>query len=222
MSTEISEISQIPTFQIKPGNNDRVIFNQAKLEELAASIAAHGLAQPITVRPLLTCTRCDYTGPHQEDERCPSCGGVDWVNGQYQIVAGERRFRAISQILKWDTAPCIVRPLGDEEASAIMLAENTGRADLNPIEEANAYASRAQRFGWNNDQIAKAAGVSSDLVKRRRGLLSLISDVQHLVAGGHLPIGHAEAMTGLDKGRQLIALRIYRESKNGLPLTQFN
>jgi len=190
----MSQIVEIPCIQIIPGNNDRKFFDRAALEELAASIRQHGLAQPITVRPI----------------------GDDL----YQIVAGERRFRAISQVLKRPTAPCIIREMNDEEASAIMLAENTGRADLNPIEEANAYQIRMQRFGWSVEKIADVAGVSADLVKRRLSLLRLVDDVQHLVAFGNMPIGHAEAMTTLDNNRQLIALRIFRESK-GLTLSQF-
>lgn len=190
----MSQIVEIPCGQIVPGNNDRKVFDLAALEELAASIRQHGLAQPITVRPI---------------------GG-----DRFQIVAGERRFRAISQVLRRPTAPCIVREMNDEEASAIMLAENTGRADLNPIEEANAYERRMQRFGWSVEKIAEVAGVSADLVKRRLSLLRLVDDVQHLVAFGNMPIGHAETMTPLDNNRQMIALRIYRESK-GLTLSQF-
>jgi ParB family chromosome partitioning protein len=191
----MSQITNVPVTRIVPGNNDRRVFDPAKLEELAASIQTHGLAQPITVRPI--------------------------EGGRFEIVAGERRFRAISQVLQWETAPCIVRELSDEQASAIMLAENTSRADLNPIEEATAYHSRIETFGWSHERVAQVAGVSVDLVKRRVSLLDLVPEVQHLVASGHFPIGHAEALTSLDPNRQRIALRIYRESKNGLPLAHF-
>ena len=196
----MSTVQQVPCSRIVPGNNDRKVFDQGTLEDLAASIEAHGLAQPITVRPVASLA----SSPH------------------YQIVAGERRFRAIAHILGLDTVPAIVRDLSDEEASAIMLAENTGRADLNPIEEANAYQSRIETMGWPTEKVAKIAGVSKDLVKRRVSLLSLADDIQHLVAHGHLPIGHAEAMTKLDGNRQRIALRIFRESKNGMPLSHFH
>ncbi len=192
----MTEITDLPVSEIAAGNNDRQDFDPAKLAELAASIAAHGLAQPITVRPL---------------------GGLF---GGFEIVAGERRFRAISQVLGWDTVPAIVRDLDDEAASAIMLAENTGRADLNPIEEAQAYQSRIERFGWSPERIADIAGVSTELVKRRLSLLSLVPDIQHMVAFGHLPIGHAEAMTRLDRNRQLLAIRVLREKEN-VPLRLF-
>jgi ParB/RepB/Spo0J family partition protein len=183
----------IPAAKCTAGNNDRKHFDPAALEELATSIAAHGLAQPMTVRPL---------------------------GDGYQIVAGERRFRAMTQVLGWDQVPALVRQLTDEQASAIMLAENTSRADLDPIEEANAYSSRMAAFGWTPTQIAEMAGVSEDLVKRRVLLLHLHPDVQQLVAKRHMPVGHAEAMVKLDHYRQLIALRVYREAK-AMPLNTF-
>lgn len=100
-------IQFVPVAQIVPGNNDREEFDAVALRELADSIGQHGLAQPITVRPY----------------------------GQgFQIVAGERRWRAV-QLLGWETIPALVRPLSDEEASAIMLLENIQRAELNPIAE---------------------------------------------------------------------------------------
>lgn len=217
----MTDIIELPVSQITPGNNDRKVFDQAKLRELANSIAEHGLAQPITVRPLNTCAKCSYTPPRLNLKTCPHCGSDDWVHTTYQIVAGERRFRAISQVLRRETAPCIIRPLSDEEASGIMLAENTGRADLNPIEEANAYHERMAEFGWSEARCAKTAGVSEDLVKRRLSLRKLNPEIQHLVANGHFPIGHAEAIADLDPNRQRIAVRIYREAKNGLSLTPF-
>ena len=183
----MSTITNIPVHLILPGDNDRKSFNRQSLEDLAASIKQHGLAQPITVRP-----------------------GV----GGFQIVAGERRFRAISEILRWDTCPAIVRDLSDEDASAIMLAENTGRIDLNPIEEAHGYDKRIRQFGWSIERIAQTAGVSADQVKRRLTLLGLSPAVQTLVAIDGIPLGHAEAMAKLDSNRQLIALRIMQEGGN--------
>jgi ParB family chromosome partitioning protein len=87
------------------------------------------------------------------------------VGEGYEIVAGERRYRAV-KLLGWIHIPAIVRELSDEAASAIMLAENTGRADLNPIEEANAYQRRVTTFGWSAERIADVAGVSKDRVTR--------------------------------------------------------
>jgi ParB family chromosome partitioning protein len=187
----MSQVTQIPTSQIIPGNNDRRTFNPTKLQELANSIRANGLAQPVTVRP---------------------------YQGKYQIVAGERRFRAISQILGWPAVPCLVKEMSDTEAAAIMLVENTGRVDLNPIEEANAYQVRMTTFSWTVEQVSEYAGVSLQLVKSRLSLLKLADDIQHLVANGHFPIGHAQLITSLDHNRQRIAIRVYRDSNSGLSL----
>ncbi len=197
MATKRSDakIYKIPVAQIIPGNNDRKVFDQAKLAELAASIAEHGLAQPITVRPIAG-------------------------EQKYEIVAGERRFRAISEVLGWETAPCIVRQLNDEEASAIMLAENTSRVDLDPISEANAYALRVERHGWDAKKIAEVAGVSVERVRGRLQLLLLAEDIQHYVKTAAFPISHALAMVELDVNRQRIAMRVFNTAKS-MPLLRF-
>jgi hypothetical protein len=120
----------VPTVEaalIVPGDNDRQAFEPVALQELADSIAAHGLAQPITVRPI--------------------------AGGLYQIVAGERRFRAM-QLLGWERVPALVRDLDDRQASAIMLVENLNRVDLNPIDEARAYSKRMTEFSWAVSDIA--------------------------------------------------------------------
>lgn len=189
------EIREIPVEQIIAGDNDRRDFNQQALVDLAGSIKEHGLAQPITVRPL---------------------------SADYQIVAGERRFRAIAQILKLETVPCIVRELSDEEASAIMLVENTSRVDLDPIAEGNAYQVRQDKFGWSADKIAKTAGVSVSRVNSRLKLLSLTEDIQHYVKSGNFPLGHAQAIitAELDNNRQRIALRVYNSAAS-MPLLRF-
>ena len=189
----MTEIKNLKVSRIEPGNNDREVFDAVALEELAASIGEFGLAQPITVRP---------------------------VDDHYEIVAGERRFRAISHILEWDTIPCIVREMSDQEASAIMLAENTGRADLNPIEEAKAYKKRVDEFGWDAEAIAKIAGVSKNLVRRRLLLLNLAEEIQLLLSFENIGLCHAEIMTKLDVNRQRIAVRIYNKS-NGLTYRAF-
>lgn len=180
------EIRDLPVNQIRAGSNDRKDFDQVELQDLADSIANYGLAQPITVRQ---------------------------VDGMYEIIAGERRFRAVSQVLKRETIPAIVKELDDEAASAVMLAENTSRADLNPIEEANAYQSRITRFNWSVERIASVAGVSKDRVKSRLTLLKLSEQSQWLVKVGQFPVGHAVAMTVLDHNRQAIAVRVYGQGK---------
>jgi ParB/RepB/Spo0J family partition protein len=189
-------VSEVDLTLVVPGDNDRKTFEPNALRDLADSMDKNGLAQPVTLRPV---TRLD---------------------GQmFEIVAGERRVRA-AQLLGWRTIPAIVRGLSDREASAIMLSENTSRANLNPIEEARAYQKRIGANGPTEDEVAKMAGVSIDLIRRRLSLLALADDVQHLVASGQFPIGHAEALTQLDHNRQMIALRVFGKS-SGMPLATF-
>jgi ParB family transcriptional regulator, chromosome partitioning protein len=135
-------------------------------------------------------------------------------------VAGERRFRAMTQVLGWDTVPALVRDLTDEEASAIMLVENTSRVDLDPIAEAEAYSSRINQFGWSIQDIAETAGVSQQRVKDRLALLGLTEDIRHFVKKGQFPLGHALLVTRLDVNRQRIALKIFGAAKY-MPLARF-
>jgi ParB/RepB/Spo0J family partition protein len=188
-------LQQLPASQIRPGSNDRHRFDLEQLTDLAWSIKTNGLAQPITVRPM--------------------------PDGHYEIIAGERRYRAMTQILGYDTIPCLVDARDDASASAIMLAENCARVDLNPIEEAQAYQARIDQFGWTVERLADTAGVSKDIVKKRLGLLSLREEIQHLVKHEGLPLGHAEALCGLDRNRQLSALRILQQSPTPMPIAAF-
>lgn len=179
-------VTRVPAAQVVAGDNDRTSFDAVALQQLADSIAASGLAQPITVRPI--------------------------AGGLYQIVAGERRFRA-TQLLGWDTVPAMVREMSDEMAADIMFCENIHRVDLNPMDEARAYSKRMQQFGWTTAEVADRAKVSAQRVRNRLTLLELIEDVQLLVKSGQLALGYAEAMTDLDHNRQVIALRYFSEAK---------
>lgn len=189
------EVQQIPVVLVRAGENDRKHFDERALRELADSIAAHGLAQPITLRTI--------TG-----------------SNEYEIVAGERRFRAISQVLGWDTVPAIVRDLSDEDAAALMLVENTSRVDLDPIAEANAFRVRRDRFGWDDARIAKTAGVSVERVRNRLALLTIAPDLHHWIKIGSFPIGHAQEIVDLDTDRQRIAVRAFNSAKS-MPLPRF-
>lgn len=185
----MTEITLLHTSEIVPGNNDRTVFDPRQLAELAASIAEYGLIQPITVRRLNT------------DEVL------------YQIVAGERRYRAIC-LLGWEEVPCLIQDLSDEEASAVMLAENVSRADLDPIDEALAYANRIDLFGWTVADVAQKAGVSQVRVQFRLQLLALKPDLQKLVRDGQLPIGYAQiiARAELDSNFQVLAMRAFNNN----------
>lgn len=176
-------VQLIPLASIAPSfGNDRTTFDDTALAELAESIRTNGLAQPITVRPL--------------------------ADGTFQLVAGERRFRA-HKLIGAPAIRAIVKAMTDDQAAAVMLVENTGRKDLDPIDEARAYARRRDTFGWDDKTIAERAGVGIQTVRNRLALLALRADFQDLVKTGALPVGYALviAQAGLDNNRQLIALK---------------
>lgn len=169
--------------------NDRQSFDPVVLANLAESIATVGIAQPPTVRPM--------------------------PGGRYELIAGERRTRAMRDLLGWTTIPVIVRDMDDETASATMLAENVHRVDLDPIEEARGFAARLERFGWTQAELARNANVSADLVRRRLALLNLTPAVAHYVSTRQLPLNFAANMVELDPNRQALALAAF----NSAPMT---
>lgn len=160
----------IPVSAISPlPGQPRTIFDEAALSELAASIRARGVIQPIIVRPQ---------------------GG-----GAYQLVAGERRWRA-AQRAQLHEIPAIVRELDDGDAMALALIENLQREDLNPVEEARAYRQLADRQGMTQAEIAGMVDKSRSHVANMQRLLELPDDVLGLVAAGALSMGHARALIG--------------------------
>ncbi len=189
-------IQLISTTEIIPGDNDRTIFDQGDLNDLARSIKEMGLIQPITVRIIDN----ESTDP------------------MYAIVAGERRFRAC-QLINLTEIPVIVEDLTDEEASTIMLSENVSRADLDPIDEANAYQKRINAFGWSVAEIAEKAGVTQVRVQFRLKLLRLRSDLQLMTRSGNLSLGYAQiiASANLDPNFQTIAIAALRDNTNPTP-----
>lgn len=188
---------EIPLSEITAGSNDRKVFDERELGELAASIAESGLAMPIKVRP------CDSS---------PEIFSAE-VTPLYEIVAGERRFRA-HQLLGRETIAAIVEEMGDEHASAQMLIENLQRKDLNPVEEANAYRERMTRFGQSIEDIARVAGVKPQRVRDRLRLLDLAPDVLELARVGQLKVWFATQLARLDHNRQVVALRAYQRTPN--------
>lgn len=174
------------------GHQDRTHFNPTKLQELADSIRELGLLQPVTVRAL--------------------------DNGGYQLVAGERRFRAC-KLLGWADIPANVANVSDAQYAALMLAENTGREDLDPVDEAMAYQVRIDALGWTVADCAKRAGVSEVRVQFRLKLLKLRGDLQELVRSGNLQLGYAQILAdaNLDTNRQMIALSRLRENSSPTP-----
>lgn len=187
-------IEMIDVKEIIPGNNDRTTFDKSALKDLADNIRQNGLIQPITVR-------------YFDETKC------------FQIVAGERRFRACKDILGWAEIPAIVKDLTDIEASSIMLSENIARENLDPIDEALAYASRIEMFNLSISEIATLAGVSSIRVKFRIKLLNLRPDIQNLIRTGNLSIGYAQILSDatLDNNRQMLAIQSLRDYKHPTP-----
>lgn len=151
------------------------------LEELANSIKAQGIMQPIVVRPM---------------------AGAN----QYEIIAGERRWRA-SQLAGLDKVPCVIRAVTDEAAIAMALIENIQREDLNPIEEATALQRFQDEFELTHQQVAEAVGKSRTTVTNLLRLMSLSSEARKLVEHGDLEMGHARAILTLDSVKQTDAAR---------------
>lgn len=155
-------------------------FNAESLEELASSIRAQGLIQPVVVRPV--------------------------AGGRYEIIAGERRWRA-AQMVGMQDIPAVIRDVPDEAAIAMALIENIQRADLNAIEEAAALARLQQEFGLTHERIAEAVGKSRTTVTNIMRLLSLPGDVRQLLEEKKLEMGHGRALLGLPAERQSEAAR---------------
>jgi len=162
---------QLPIDKINPGPlNPRKSFAPSELEELANSIREKGLVQPLVVRPM-------DDGTH------------------YEIVAGERRWRA-AQLAGLHRVAVIIRPLTDQEALELAIIENVQRTDLNAIEEASGYHELIGRFGYTQDELSQIIGKSRSHLSNMLRLLKLPDGVQKLVREGDLSPGHARALIG--------------------------
>ncbi len=148
----------------------RTNMDQASLEELAASIRAQGIIQPILVRPI--------------------------AGDQYEIIAGERRWRA-AQIAQLDEVPVLVRNIPDEATLAVALIENIQRENLNPVEEAVGLKRLMDEFELTHEEMAKSVGRSRTAVTNLLRLLSLSSGAKALLEQGNIEMGHARALLGL-------------------------
>ena len=154
--------------EIEPNKGQpRVHFDEAALQELADSIATHGLLQPIVVRPM--------------------------PGGTYQIVAGERRWRAC-RLAGLTNVPVIVKELDDKETMELALIENLQRRDLNPVEEANGYARLLQEFALTQEQVSERVGKSRTAVTNALRLLQLPEDMLTALSEGKISAGHARAL----------------------------
>lgn len=179
----------VGTDQLRGGRfNPRKDFREDDLAELADSIRARGLVQPIVVRP-------------DPDDAAA-----------LEIVAGERRWRA-AQRAGLHTVPVIVRNLSDQEVLELAIIENVQRADLNAIEEASGYRDLIERFAYSQEQVSEIIGKSRSHVTNTLRLLKLPASVQGLVQAGSLTAGHARALVGREDAES-IAQRIIDENLN--------
>ncbi len=160
----------------------RTRMDEGALYELAESIKAQGIMQPILVRQLTD-------GPNA---------------GKYEIIAGERRFRA-SRLAGLESVPVLVRDVPNEAAAAMALIENIQREDLNPLEEAQGLQRLIQEFGLTHETAAQAVGRSRSAASNLLRLLNLAEPVQTMLMAGDLDMGHARALLALDKAAQITA-----------------
>ena len=149
----------------------RTKYDDAKLEELKESIKAKGIIQPILVREV--------------------------QNGEYEVIAGERRLKA-ARALNMEDVPAIIKSVTDEETFVIALIENVQREDLNPIEEAQAYQRLIHDFRLTQDDVAKAVGKDRSTISNIMRLLKLPEEIQKFVYGGEISMGHARALLSLE------------------------
>ena len=160
----------------------RTRMDEGALYELAESIRAQGIMQPILVRRL-----------------------ADGANqGKYEIIAGERRFRA-AKLAGLDVVPVLVRDVPNEAAAAMALIENIQREDLNPLEEAQGLQRLVREFGLTHEQAAQAVGRSRSAASNLLRLLNLADPVQTMLMAGDIDMGHARALLALDRAAQITA-----------------
>lgn len=172
--SEPTEIRKLPLAAIVPNPmQPRRVFTDEELADLTASIRENGLLQPLVVRP----------SPSASD--------------RFELVAGERRFRAITR-LEWVDVPVVVREATDETLLVLALVENLQREALNPLEEAEGYEALAEQFGMKHAEIARAVGKDRSTVANLVRLLDLPPSIRALVEAGNLTQGHARALLAVD------------------------
>jgi ParB family chromosome partitioning protein len=175
--------SSLPLSQMVAGMyQPRTRMDEGALYELAESIKAQGIMQPILVRQL-------NDGPNA---------------GKYEIIAGERRSRA-AKLAGLDTVPVLVRNVPNEAAAAMALIENIQREDLNPLEEAQGLQRLIKEFGLTHELAAQAVGRSRSAASNLLRLLNLAEPVQSMLMAGDIDMGHARALLALDRGTQITA-----------------
>jgi ParB family chromosome partitioning protein len=171
------ELAQLPVSALRPGKyQPRTRMDETSLAELAESIRSRGMIQPIVVRPV--------------------------GDSQYEILAGERRWRA-ARLASLERIPALIREVPDEAALGIGLIENIQREDLNPMEEASGLKRLVEEFKLTHEEVARAIGRSRAGVTNLLRLLDLAPAVQALVREGKIDMGHARALLALSRARQV-------------------
>lgn len=179
LTTDENSVQYLPITSVIPSpHNPRKNFTTEEIQELANSIKEHGIIQPLIVRA---------------------------VGGNYELIAGERRWRA-SQSISLKTVPAIVRHATDRDVIEMALIENLQRQDLNPIEEAAGYLRLAKEFHLTQEQIAKQVGKARATVANALRLLDLQEPVQAFLANGQLSVGHAKALLSVKDNDQQYAI----------------
>ena len=175
-----NSVSMLSLSQIDPKSDQpRKNFDKEALEELASSIAENGLLQPIIVR--------------------------EYLGGRYQIIAGERRFRA-SKIAGLSEIPVIIMDKDDRKAAEIALIENIQREDLNPVEEAMAFRSLMQEYGLTQEELSEKIGKSRSAIANTVRLLDLPEHILNMVAAGEISQGHGRTLLGVNQIDNMILL----------------
>ena len=171
------EVNTIRISEIEPNlSQPRKDFDEAALSELADSIAAHGVLQPLLVRPT--------------------------PNGTYQIVAGERRWRA-ARLAGLSEVPVLIKELSDEENDQLALIENLQREDLNAIETAEGYRSLMERYGMTQEQLSEAVGKSRPAIANSLRILNLPKEIMPMIAEGKISAGHAKAILSAPEEKRI-------------------
>lgn len=174
--TESEGYRMVNTDLLKPNaSQPRKDFEQSALEELAESIRENGVIQPLIVRE---------------------------KNGNFEIVAGERRWRA-AKIAKLEELPVVIRTATDQDVAELTLIENIQREDLNPIEEAEAYEKLAERFGLTHDEIARKTGKNRSVITNQLRLLKLSDKAKEVLVSGAITTGHARALLGSSSSEEM-------------------
>lgn len=189
------EISRIEPNRYQP----RRVFDADQIKGLSESIRRSGVMQPIVVRPLR------------------DAGGTQ-LSGRFELVAGERRWRAASEA-GLTAIPALVRELGEQEAAEWAVVENVQRTDLNPIERADAFSALADRFGLTHAQIGERVGMDRSSVANIVRLAELEPEIRDLLASGALSTGHGKALLGLPPGPARVQLAS-RAAAEGWPVRQ--